>query len=315
MHTNDDGKGKDQPVMTTRYTENRHDHVREATSVSPIQANTTYPGRETAEYIQDESCSNSTQTNFGKGWTSLWWQEHWIKVLPWILLAMMAVVAATAYMMSDSFRTEIQISTDVMTSGDQQRIRNHLRGYGAWGPVISVLLMMAQVVFAPVPASVVQLANGVVYGKLWGSLLNITGQMAGAMMAFWIAQSLGKGIVEKLIGRISENVFEGWLDRWGGKALFAIRAIPGTPSDFISYVTGLTNIRRRTYVLATAGGYIPQSFLFAWLGDSAMGYFWWIVLGGFIVSGLVAFTAWTFQRRATEARPSRDRRYISASIV
>src|SRR5699024_3633219 len=117
-----------------------------------------------------------------------------------------------------------------------------------------------------------------------GMVLNFVGQMAGAIMAFFIARALGKRAVEKLIGQISGNAFENWVDRWGGKALFVVRAIPGMPSDFVSYVAGLTNIRIRTYIFATAAGYVPQSLLYAWLGDSAMGWFWWIVLGGFALS-------------------------------
>lgn len=232
---------------------------------------------------------------------------------PWIALLVAACTAAGAYLVSDPFRREVHDVSEILSSGDQERIRDYLLGYGAWGPIASVLLMMTQVVFAPIPASVVQLANGVVYGKLWGSVLNFIGQMAGATMAFYIAQALGKGTVEKLVGRIRGNAFEGWLDRWGGKALFVVRAIPGMPSDFFSYAAGLTNIRSRTYLLATAAGYIPQSTLYAWLGDAAMGWFWRIVVGGFIISGLIGLigliglVGWRARRRNMGARRGRLR--------
>ncbi|HEV2072435.1 MAG TPA: VTT domain-containing protein [Thermomicrobiales bacterium] len=121
--------------------------------------------------------------------------------------------------------------------------------------------------------------------------------------------------MEKLIGRINGSAFEGWLDRWGGKALFVIRAIPGTPSDFISYLAGLTNMRRRTYVLATFLGYIPQSLLFAWLGDTAMGWFWWIVMAGFAVSALIGLAGWAIQRRSNEAGRRRIRPRASATCI
>lgn len=231
--------------------------------------------------------------------TRQWWRENWLTALPWVIVITIVLVVALAELISSSFRNETHEIIQVLTSGDQQRIRDYLRGYGALGPIVSVLLMMAQVVFAPIPASVVQLANGVVYGKFWGTVLNFIGQMAGATMAFFIARALGKGAVEKIVGQISGNAFEGWVDRWGGKALFVVRAIPGMPSDFVSYVAGLTNIRVRTYILATAAGYVPQSLIYAWLGDSAMGWFWWIILGGFALSGLISIIAWVVQRRST----------------
>lgn len=245
--------------------------------------------------------------------TRRWWREHWLTAAPWLVVLALFIIGGFAWLVSDPFRAEVREVITVLTSGDQERIRDYLRGYGAWGPIVSVVLMMSQVVFAPIPASVVQLANGVVYGKLGGAALNFIGQMAGAMMAFWIAQALGKGTVEKLVGKISGHAFEGWVDRWGARALFVVRAIPGMPSDFVSYVAGLTNIRTRTYALATAAGYIPQSLVYAWLGDAAMGWFWWIVIGGFALSGLIGVIAWVVQRRNLQARRQLQPEPVSAT--
>ena len=234
-----------------------------------------------------------------------WWRDHWIALLPWGVLLLMALVAGSGYLVSDTMRAETRELIAVLASGDQARLRDYLHQFGAWGPIVSIHLMVLQVLVAPIPASVVQLANGIVYGQVWGTVLNIVGQMAGAMLAFTIARGLGKGAVERLAGQVNGGGVEAWLQRWGGPALFVIRAIPGMPSDFMSYVAGLTNMKTRTYVLATLAGYIPQSFFYAWLGDAAMTWFWWIIAGGFGVSGLIAGTLWLIQRRArpTTAEP------------
>lgn len=231
-----------------------------------------------------------------------WWRVNWHRALPWTVLLGGAMVFAIAWLVSGSFRAEVLEVAEVLTSGDQGRIRDYIHGYGVFGPIASVLLMMAQVVFAPIPASMVQLANGVVYGTFGGAILNLVGQMAGAMLAFSIARALGKGTVEKLAGKMHHEEFETWLQRWGAKALFVVRAIPGMPSDILSYGAGLTHMPTRTYVTATFLGYIPQSLTYAWLGDDAMDYFWWIVLGGFGVSGLIALISWVVQRRNRFAR-------------
>jgi uncharacterized membrane protein YdjX (TVP38/TMEM64 family) len=231
-----------------------------------------------------------------------WWRLNWHRAVPWMVFVGGGLAFALAWLVSEGFRTEVTEIVDVLTSGDQGRIRDYLRGYGVFGPIASVLLMMAQVVFAPIPASFVQLANGVVYGKFWGGILNLIGQMSGAMLAFTIARALGKGTVERVAGKVHQDGFETWLQRWGGKALFVIRAIPGMPSDFMSYVSGLTRMPVRTYVIATFLGYIPQSFAYAWLGDDAMDYFWWIMFGGFGVSGVIALISWGVQWRNRSIR-------------
>ena len=234
-----------------------------------------------------------------------WWRVNWHLATPWAVFIGGGVLFSLLWMSSEGFRGEVAEITDVMTSGDQQRIRAYLHGYGAWGPIASVALMMGQVVFAPIPAAIMQLANGVVYGAFQGAILNLIGQMAGAMLAFTIARMLGMGTVEKLAGKVHQDGFEVWLQRWGGKMLFVVRAIPGMPSDFLSYVAGLTKMPVRTYVLATFLGYIPQSFAYAWLGDDAMGYFWWIVLAGFGVSLVIALVSWAVQRRSQSLRQAR----------
>lgn len=231
-----------------------------------------------------------------------WWRENWIALLPYGLLVALLLAAGGGYLLSDAVRAETHDLTTALTSGNQARLRAELHQYGAWGPIVSVSLMVLQVLVAPIPASVVQLSNGIVYGPLVGALLNLAGQMAGAMLAFTIARSLGKGAVERLAGKANGGAIERGLDRWGAGALFVIRAIPGMPSDVMSYVAGLTNMRTRTYVLATFAGYIPQSLIFAWLGDTAMGWFWWITAAGFGISVIIAGTAWLFQRRMPSIR-------------
>lgn len=230
-----------------------------------------------------------------------WWREHWIALLPYGLLAVGLLAAASSYLFSDAVRAETHDLAAALTSGDQARLRDELHQFGAWGPIVSVVLMVLQVLVAPIPASVVQLSNGIVYGQLGGTLLNLAGQMAGAMLAFTLARRLGKGAVERIAGQVNGGAVERGLDRWGAGALFVIRAIPGMPSDVMSYVAGLTTMRTRTYVLATFAGYVPQSLIFAWLGDAAMGWFWWIIAGGFGLSLLLAGTAWLVQRRMTSA--------------
>lgn len=217
--------------------------------------------------------------------------------LPWLVLAAMLVIVAVALGLSADLRASVREGWDVVSSGDQVRIREYLRGSGAWGPVASVMLMVLQGVFAPIPASVVQLANGVVYGIGGGALLNLVGQMAGATIAFSISRVFGRSAAERFAGKVDDDgVIERWLDHWGDKALFVIRAIPGMPSDFTSYLLGLTRMPAKRYLLVSFIGYIPQSIAYAWLGDAATDWFWWIVLGGFGVSLILGAVVWIVRR-------------------
>lgn len=231
--------------------------------------------------------------------------------LPWLVLLAVALVLVTIYSLSDNFSTIVDEAWTVASSGDQQRIRDYLKEWGAWSPIASVLLMLLQGIFAPIPASVIQLANGVVFGVFWGAVLNLIGQMAGASAAFFIARFLGRNAAERLVGRFDKQEYvETWLKQWGAKALFLIRAIPGMPSDFVSYLLGLSRMPARTYFTVSFIGYIPQSFAYSWLGDYATEYFWWIVLAGFGVSFVIGGVVWLV--RKVMMRTPAPRRTLSA---
>jgi uncharacterized membrane protein YdjX (TVP38/TMEM64 family) len=222
--------------------------------------------------------------------------------LSWLLVLGTLVFVGLLYLLSEGFRNETAELWSVLSSGNQEVIRDYIRSYGAWAPIASVLLMVSQVIVAPVPASVIQLSNGVVFGIVGGTILNLVGQMAGAMVAFYISRSLGRAAAERLVGRIDQHgLFERWLERWGARALLIVRLVPGMPSDFVSYLMGLTSMPARRYFIVSAIGFTPQSLAYAWLGEHAIDWFWWIVLAGFGISSVIALVIWSIRnrRRAT----------------
>jgi uncharacterized membrane protein YdjX (TVP38/TMEM64 family) len=210
-------------------------------------------------------------------------------IAPWVLIILAVLVSVAIYYSSDTFRAEIDHAFAVVMTGDQIQIRDYILGYGAWAPVVSILIMIGQVIIVGIPATIVLFANGVAFGITGGAVVNIVGRMLGAIVAFGIARMLGKGAVEKLVGKIADaEKFEAWMERWGGWAVFATRAVPGMPSDILSYVAGFTKVSWKTYLIATLFGFLPQSIVYAWFGSEATDWFWAVMLIGSVVSAVVA---------------------------
>lgn len=234
-----------------------------------------------------------------------WWRDNWGAAMPWLVFAALGLIWLLLWTFSPSFRATTNEALTVAMSGDQGQIRDYLNGWGAWGPVISYSLMVAQAILAPIPANILQLANGVVFGILTGTIINIVGQFSGSLLSFTIARMLGKGVVEKLAGQANQEEIIDWIYKWGGPALFFMRAIPGLPSDAVSYICGLTRMRVSTYAIASFLGYIPQSLLYAWLGNDASDYFLWIIAAGTGFSILVGVGVWVYRtyRKRQSTRP------------
>jgi len=189
-------------------------------------------------------------------------------VQPAIVLAI-ALLITLLYFFSDGFRSEVHEALSALGTGDVDAVRDYLRSYGVWAPIASLCLMILQALAAPVPGFLIVFANGLAYGVLWGGLLSLTGQILAAILCFWIARSLGRAPVEALLGRFGLGSADKWFSKWGSKGVFLSRMVPGVGFDAVSYAAGLTPITFGAFLLATTAGTAPQTFIYAYLGQSA----------------------------------------------
>ena len=70
-------------------------------------------------------------------------------------------------------------------------VEDLIRSWGAWGVAGSIGLMVAHS-FLPFPSEIVALANGMLYGPLWGTVITWVGAMLGASAAFAVGRMLGR---------------------------------------------------------------------------------------------------------------------------
>ena len=63
--------------------------------------------------------------------------------------------------------------------------------WGAWAPVASIVLMILHS-FVPFPAELIAIANGMLFGPVWGTLVTWIGAMLGAALAFALARRYGR---------------------------------------------------------------------------------------------------------------------------
>jgi len=147
-----------------------------------------------------------------------------------------------------------------------EAVAAYLRGFGIWTPLASLGLMVLQSVVAPLPGSLVAAANGVVFGIWWGTLLSWLGGLLGGSLSFLIARRVGRGAVARMV----EGSRLEWADRLGAADGFWLvlvaRLVPVISFDLISYLAGLSRIRYRQFILATAVGMLPGSFAWTALG-------------------------------------------------
>ncbi len=182
---------------------------------------------------------------------------------------------------------------------------------GAWAPVAFVAgYAIAVVVF--VPASLLTLAAGAVFGVARGTLLVAAGATLGASAAFLIARYGARDAVAR---RLADRPRFAALDRAvgaeGRKLVFLLRLSPVVPFGLLNYALGLTRVRFVDYLIASVG-MLPGTLLYVYSGKVAgdvatlaagaappRGAAHYVVLGlGLVATALVTLRVTRLARRA-----------------
>jgi uncharacterized membrane protein YdjX (TVP38/TMEM64 family) len=137
---------------------------------------------------------------------------------------------------------------------------------GAIAPIAFILLYII-ITVAFLPASVVTLGAGVVFGVLQGSLLVFIGAMLGATAAFLVGRYLARDWVSRKIANNDKfTVIDDAIGQEGRKIIFLLRLSPVFPFNLLNYTLGLTKVSLRDYVLGTVG-ILPGTVMYVYLGS------------------------------------------------
>jgi uncharacterized membrane protein YdjX (TVP38/TMEM64 family) len=182
---------------------------------------------------------------------------------------------------------------------------------GAWAPAAFVVGYAVAVV-ALVPASLLTLAAGAVFGVARGTCLVALGATLGASAAFLIARYAARDAVAR---RLAHAPRFAALDRAvgdeGRRLVLLLRLSPVFPFGLLNYALGLTRVRFGDYLVASVG-MLPGTLLYVYSGKvagdvaalaagaaPARGTAHWVVLGlGLVATALVTVRITRIARRA-----------------
>ncbi len=140
-----------------------------------------------------------------------------------------------------------------------------VEGLGFWGPLI-FMLGYAVAVVAFVPASILTLAAGAIFGLGAGTAYVFVAATVGACAAFLVARYFARSWVEHRIqGNAKFAAVDREVARQGRKIVFLLRLSPAFPFNLLNYALGLTQVRFGDYALA-ALGMLPGTFLYVYVG-------------------------------------------------
>lgn len=177
------------------------------------------------------------------------------------------------------------------------------------------------------PAGVLVVGSGFLFGLWQGFLLALTGHLLAATGAFWISRTFGRKFIERhLASRPQWKTLDLAIEREGWKIVFLSQLSPLFPTSLFNYCYGLTRLRYWPTMAWITLGWSPGMFLYAYLGR--LGHFGWkawregsrptveqssLLIGGLVLTLAVTCTLATVAYRLL--REARERAVAVAPVA
>lgn len=192
---------------------------------------------------------------------------------------------------------------------DEQALEMTVASWGAFGPLALIALNVLQIVVAPIPGYVVQLAAGYLFGPWLGGIYAALGLLIGSMLAMWIARTFGRPVAVWLIGR--ERLAR-WESVTHSTSTFVwMLLLLGPIGDIPFVLAGLSSVSYLKIFLLTLFIRVPSVFLSSLIGGGAVPIVWLAILLGVAAIGMVIvlryrarLTLWYEQLVKTQTRPA-----------
>ena len=130
-------------------------------------------------------------------------------------------------------------------------------------------MIYAIAVVGLIPASILTIAGGAIFGVLRGALYAVLGAILGSATAFLLSRHVARGAVAHWLTRRPRfGVVDRAVSARGLRVVLLLRLSPIVPFNVLNYALGLTTIRFRDFLMASAG-MIPGAFMYAYCGKVA----------------------------------------------
>lgn len=141
-------------------------------------------------------------------------------------------------------------------------LRGWIISLGALGPVVYVLIYAGAVVFA-IPASVLSVLAGILFGSFLGVILVSMASTTGAALSFLLSRYMARDyIVSKFMNNEKFLRLDQMTKEHGAIFVAITRLIPLFPFPFLNYGFGLTHIPFWTYVFWSWLCMLPWTIIF-----------------------------------------------------
>lgn len=139
--------------------------------------------------------------------------------------------------------------------------------YRSLGPLIGLFFPFIESFLPFLPLVVFVFANASAFGLWYGFLLSWIGTSLGSYVVFLLIRKYGQAkILHSLTKRRRVQQLIHWVEKNGFGPLFLFICFPFTPSALVNLVAGLSNIKKKHYLLTLLAGKFVMIFTISFIG-------------------------------------------------
>lgn len=147
----------------------------------------------------------------------------------------------------------ITLKNTIFASDDT--LMKYINSFGIYSSIAFIILQILQVIFPVIPGGASCLVGVILFGPLEGFIYNYIGLCIGSVIAFYLSKRYGLNLIRKLFSEKLLNKYLGYLNHPNYYKIFFMGILlPGAPDDFLCYLSGLTDISYKKFMIAIVVG-------------------------------------------------------------
>jgi uncharacterized membrane protein YdjX (TVP38/TMEM64 family) len=185
----------------------------------------------------------------------------------WVCVILAGLIFLSVYQYNSQLWTKIVRLYDILH--DRHQLKVVIFSYGAYSPLVYILIQILQVIVAPIPGGPIEFLGGYLFGVKVGFLYSMIGLVLGSWFAFSLARIFERLAVEKFVSLQTRKKFDYLIGHEGVILSFLLFLIPGFPKDAFCYLLGLTPMHYGIFLVISTIGRVPGTLMACLQGGKA----------------------------------------------
>ncbi|WP_293086932.1 TVP38/TMEM64 family protein [Okeania sp. SIO3B5] len=141
-----------------------------------------------------------------------------------------------------------------------------IESLGIWSPIAFIIIYNLATLLL-IPALVLTIGGGVIFGAIWGAIYVFFASTLGATIAFIIGRYISHNWIYQQLNQYPKfQAIDRAVIKAGFKIVFLTRLCPLFPFNLLNYAFGVMQVSLKDYILGSLG-MIPGTVMYVYIGS------------------------------------------------